>query len=180
MNFEDLVNKAGKPIVCPKYNYVFRQGDNDDSLYFLKQGLLKAYYIGSDGKETIKSFIQSGNVIGNLGAMHTHEACTFNVIALQDSQLIQLPFSQLIDAVKNSHEVAQKVITILMGLSVKKERREYEFLSLSAEERYKSFCNTSPQLLASLTQRDIALYLGITPVALSRIKKRIDKLEASI
>ncbi|TBR41943.1 Crp/Fnr family transcriptional regulator [Marinomonas agarivorans] len=173
MNFEDLVKKVGSPIVCPKQRHVFRQGDDDDNLYLLQQGLLKAYYIGNDGRETIKSFIQPDNVIGNLGAAYAHEACTFNVVALQDSQLIRIPFKQLIDAVKDSHEVAQKVLAILMSLSIKKERREYEFLSLSAEERYRAFCDTSPQLLESVTQSDIALYLGVTPVGLSRIKKRV-------
>lgn len=178
MNFETLIKNEGHAIACPKRQHLFRQGEYDDNLYLLQKGLLKTYYVTNDGKETIKSFIQADNVIGNLSAAYAQEACTFNVVALQDSQLIRIPLKRITEAVQESHEIAQKVLAVLMSLSIKKERREYEFLSLSAEERYRAFCNKSPQLLESVTQSDIALYLGITPVALSRIKKRV-QLESS-
>ena len=57
-------------------------------------------------------------------------------------------------------------------ISQKKEQREYEFLNFSAEERYQKFAAENAQLIDHLTQNDVARYLGITPVALSRIKKR--------
>ena len=53
---------------------------------------------------------------------------------------------------------------------MKKERREYEFLCLSAEERYRLLIKRSPDLVRQVTQNEIARYLGITPVALSRIR----------
>ena len=55
---------------------------------------------------------------------------------------------------------------------MKKERREREFLTESAEERYRMLLERSPALFDKVTQKDIARYLGITPVALSRIRKR--------
>ena len=60
-----------------------------------------------------------------------------------------------------------------MGL--KKELREHDLLCLSAEERYRNFLNDSPALVERITQMDMARYLGITPIALSRIKGRLSK-----
>ncbi|RMZ62145.1 Crp/Fnr family transcriptional regulator, partial [Vibrio anguillarum] len=37
---------------------------------------------------------------------------------------------------------------------------------------YQQFCNSYPNLLERLTDYQIAAYLGITPISLSRIKKR--------
>ncbi len=54
-----------------------------------------------------------------------------------------------------------------------KESREREFLILDAEERYKLFLKTFPNVEHRIKQHYIASYLGITPVALSRIRKKM-------
>jgi len=43
---------------------------------------------------------------------------------------------------------------------------------VSAEERFHLLLEASRELIDSVTQKDIAHYLGITPVALSRIRGR--------
>ena len=53
------------------------------------------------------------------------------------------------------------------------QNREYELLCLSAEERYVRHLDNTPELFDLVTQNEIARYLGVTPVGLSRIKKRL-------
>ena len=50
------------------------------------------------------------------------------------------------------------------------ERREYQFLALSAKERYQQFRSDYPGLEQRISQAQIASYLGINPVTLSRIR----------
>lgn len=57
-------------------------------------------------------------------------------------------------------------------LYIKKETREAEFLLDDAETRYQRFQSSYPGLEERLTQYHVASYLGITPVALSRIRNR--------
>ncbi|MCG7923247.1 MAG: Crp/Fnr family transcriptional regulator [Candidatus Thiodiazotropha lotti] len=173
MSFEKFAKQHGQPLSVARHDCVFRQGDQDGMLYFVISGLLKAYYVSFEGKESIKSFIQAGSTIGSLSATYKGLPCTFSLMALEDTQLIRLPFKELVDATHNSHAIAEEVIQILLTLSMRKEQREYEFLSLPAEERYLNLCKRDPELVTRLTQNDIARYLGITPVALSRIKKRL-------
>ena len=61
---------------------------------------------------------------------------------------------------------------------VLKERREQEVLELSAEERLVKFWEEHPHLKGRIPQRDVAAYLGITEVALSRIMSRRRKRAA--
>lgn len=56
-----------------------------------------------------------------------------------------------------------------MAFAMKKEQREYELLCLSAQQRYQALLARKPDIYDFVTQGDIAKYLGITPVALSRI-----------
>lgn len=60
----------------------------------------------------------------------------------------------------------------LLKFALTKERRETEFLTESAEVRYRMLFDSSPELFDKVTQKDIARYLGITPVALTRIRNR--------
>lgn len=48
-----------------------------------------------------------------------------------------------------------------------KESREKEFLTGSAEKRYRMLIDRSPELFDKVTRKKIARYLGIAPVALS-------------
>jgi len=152
---QSIFEVIGKPIEIRKGGVLFKQGDIDTSVYVVKSGLLKAYYLTFEGKELVKSFISEGEFIGSLIACKSME-----------------PFSDLQAASTSNPEVSASVINALINLAVKKEKREYEFLCLSAAERYALFKHRTPNLIDRVTQNDIARYLGITPVALSRIKHR--------
>ena len=58
-------------------------------------------------------------------------------------------------------------------IAVRKAKREAAFLLDSAERRYLDFLQESPELAERLPLYHIASFLGITDVALSRIRKRI-------
>lgn len=173
MNLNQFLTEHGKKLTIAKHDHVFSQGDQDDSVYFVQSGLLKAYYLSSEGKERIKSFLKPGMSIGSLTCAHKGLPCSFSLLALKKSELVQVPFAKLRQASQTTLALADLLIESLLNLSMKKELREYEFLNLSAEERYRALCEGDPELLDQLTQNDVARYLGITPVALSRIKKRL-------
>lgn len=63
---------------------------------------------------------------------------------------------------------------------MKKEARERELLILNAVERYRVFLREYPDLEKRIKQHMIASYLGITPVALSRIRKEISSAHTPV
>lgn len=173
MNLSTFIINEGTTITKVAGEHVFRQGDEDKSLYLIKQGLLKAYYVSAQGKESIKSFIQSDNIIGSLYTAYTQHKNPFSLVCLEPTTLVKFDFNRLVEQSQHDHELANSLIEILLQLSMKKEKRERELLCLSAEQRYQLLKEQSPQLLEKVTQNDIARYLGITPVGLSRIKRRV-------
>lgn len=168
-----FMSKAGSLHCRKKGDHVFRQGDKDRNIYVIKNGLLKAYYLSEDGKEHVKSLLVEGAFIGSMTACHSGQGSSFSLVCLEDSELIALQFDELKTLAENNLDVAQFVINGLLELSMKKERREYEFLCMSATDRYQAIRDRDPALLERVTQNDIARYLGVTPVALSRIKSRL-------
>jgi CRP-like cAMP-binding protein len=172
MEFEEFIRTQGRPMCLAVGDHIFRQGDEDQSVYFLQEGLLKAYYLSEEGKENIKSFIQPGELIGSLAAAYLKKECSFSVVCLEPSVVTEFEFDTLFAATKDDLELASAMVEHLLDFSMKKERREKEFLTESAEERYRMLLDRSPELFDKVTQKDIARYLGITPVALSRIRNR--------
>ncbi len=173
MNFHDLLHTEGVTIKKQKGEHIFMQGDSDSALYLVQSGLLKAYYTSNDGKEFVKSFFLPDTIIGSLMSAHSsEEKCSFSLVCLEPSRLRSIPFKIFREYGKKDLEIANNIIELLLQLAIKKEKREFEFLCLSAEERFCKIAETSPMLLEKVTQNDLARYLGITPVGLSRIKKR--------
>ncbi len=173
MQLEEFIQEHGKQISFSADRHIFMQGDENGSLYYIKEGLLKAYYIPGDGKELIKSFLFSGDIIGSMTAIYDKDVCSFNLLSLRESSVLSLPFEILHQKASSDLELSGEVINLLINFSMKKERREFELLCLSAEQRYILLQQRHPEIFEYVTQNDIARYLGITPVALSRIKKRV-------
>ena len=172
MKFSEFVASNGKQARIETGEHVFRQGDDDQSIYLLGEGLLKAYYLSDGGKETIKSFVLPGDTISSLSSAYRKTPCTFNLIALEPSAVVGIEFDTLYANSQTDLELALEVMNLLLEFAMKKERREREFLTESAEDRYRLLIEQNPELVDKVKQKDVARYLGITPVALSRIRAR--------
>lgn len=172
MKLDELLKLKGNTIEKQKSDHVFIQGDADKSLYYVKSGLIKAYYTSEEGKEFIKSFLLPGDLIGSMTSAVSEGNCSFSLVCLEPSSLIRIPFEVLQEYSRNDLELANMMIQLLIRFSMKKEKREYELLCLSAEERFSRLLESTPAILEKVTQNDLARYLGVTPVGLSRIKKR--------
>ena len=172
MDFKGYLKEYGKPVLMEKGAHVFRQGDQDTALYFIQKGLLKAYYLTLEGKEMIKSFLLPGDVMGSLKAAYKGQGNSFSLLCYEESELIQIDFSHLMKLGLEEKEITGTLFNFLLELALKKEQREYEFLCCTAQERFDLIKDRTHDLLEKIPQKEIALYLGITPVALSRILNR--------
>lgn len=170
--FQELVSNHGRPLIIEAGEHVFLQGDRCSTVFLVRKGLLKAYYIRADGKEHIKSFQPEGSIIGSMVALIDQEPSTFSLVALEPSDLVSLPYAKLEAAAKESLELSNALISFLSAYGRRKERREYELLCLSPENRYLQLLTSSPSLTERISQAELASYIGVTPQALSRIKRR--------
>ena len=180
MKFNDYVQISGAPVNIKSGACVFRQGDAHESIYVVTSGILKAFYLSESGVEMIKSFVFADEIIGSLSSAHWNDLASFSLTALEDSTLLKLNFGHLYSSAQSDSELARDVMDRLLEYGRNKERREKELLTMSAEERYRALLLEAPDSLHRIKQKDIARYLGITPVALSRIRSEIKRLELRV
>lgn len=175
MRLDQFIAQRGRSIALASGEALVRQGDCNPPSYYLQSGLLKACYLTSDGKEFIKSFIDADSLIGSVSSALAAEPSPFGLVALEECHLVRFSLRELqVEAAKDL-ELAKQVIERLIRVLAQKEQREREFLTLSPEERYVALKKERPSLFERVSQNDIARYLGVTPVGLSRIKGRLAK-----
>lgn len=151
---------------------LFSQDDAHPFIYVVRQGLLKFTYLDEQGIEWTKSIVAEGQFFASLAALRSGQA-SFSVNAIETSVLERLPYGTLEQLADRDLGWSRMVRHALMFFAERKERRERQFLTMSAEARYRLLLDEEPHLAARTPQKDLAAYLGITPVGLSRIAKRV-------
>ncbi len=151
-----------------------KAGDVCNELCFIVEGLLRVYYIDQAGNEVNQHFYQANEVIAPISALMNNEACQYYIQAIEPTQVMLADYHQLSDLGRSNTQWLQLEIKLLQTVFIKNSRREARLLLGNAEQRYKWFQKEFPELNLKLPQYHVASFLGITPVSLSRLKKKID------
>lgn len=155
--------------------YLFRTGDSARSVFFVAEGLVKMVYETRDGQEWIKAFAGTNMFFASLSALQPQGVASFSVLALGQTVVEQVDY-QTIVTLAGRHIEWQRVLARAFEIyGSRKETRERALLTQSPEERYRSFLLEYPDIAAQISQKDLAGYIRITPVALSRIKARMNR-----
>lgn len=150
-----------------------RAGETPGYFAFVIQGLFRYYYLDENGNEFTKGFFLENSVISAYSALIQNRESYFSIEALEDSLIVVVKYQTWKEIAENELCWKNFLLSLLEKGYCIKEAREREFLLFDAEERYRSFLNTYPGLEKRVKQHLIASFLGITPVALSRIRKKM-------
>ncbi len=142
--------------------------------FFLIDGLARYYYLTENGKEFNKSFAEKpGHLLSSISSVSKGEKAPFSVEILSDFTTLFISYKDFLYLGSQYQAWNSLNLRIFENLIIKKERREADFLLLSATQRYEKFLSEYSMISSVVPNYHIASYLGITEVALSRIKKKM-------
>lgn len=158
-----------------KGDYLLQAGDTTLEIGIILNGLFRLYYTDNNGKEHIKSFRRSGELIGAYAEMLLNIPSRTYVQAMEASKLVLISRNDFLPFY--AHHSCWQTIGRMVAEEhfLAKEQREFEFLQLDVLERYNKFKDDFGSLMGKIPQHQIASYLGITPVALSRVLSKSRK-----
>ncbi|HET8736143.1 MAG TPA: Crp/Fnr family transcriptional regulator, partial [Pricia sp.] len=99
--------------------------------------------------------------------------CEYQIQALTETMLwriSQKDLQRVYGQTKMGDKIGRKNAENLFLI---KSQRELSLLNKTAEERYLELFSHRPELIRHIPLKFIASYIGVTPQALSRIRKRI-------
>jgi CRP/FNR family transcriptional regulator len=179
---EDIVQR-GKPL--QKGSYLYRQGDEFQSVFAVRSGALKAYRTTDDGREQVTGFYFPGEILGMDGISNNTYASSAR--ALETAAVCEIPFSslqQLSSDMPNlqrhffqlmSREITEDQLLItLLSKNSADERVAALMLSISARNARRKLSATRFRL--PMSRVDIGNYLGLTVETVSRVFSRMQKM----
>lgn len=134
---------------------------------FLVKGVIRIYDIDAEGNQWNKVFLSTPSFL--LGNPNFEEKSIHFVETITPCEVIEFPIKFIQDILMKYPEARAIQTKILHHLFDKKSKREYDFLTLNAKERYLKYQKEYAQIIDDIPQFHVASYLGITTTQLSRI-----------
>ena len=151
------------------------QGSVCHEVGFIFSGSFRFFFL-KEGVELSNFFSFKGELVSSYNSFLRREPSLLNIQAMEDSVVICFSYSAL-QQLSNNPKTA--FIMERFGRMVAEyiiccyEERMISFISQNPEERYRQLLQKQPDLVQRIPQHYVANYLGITPVSLSRIRKRL-------
>ncbi|WP_268849367.1 Crp/Fnr family transcriptional regulator [Flavobacterium aestivum] len=156
----------------PKNHFLLKAGQVENHLSFVETGIIRIYIPKEENDLTFAFAFDNGFVSG-YDSFLTQIPSTYHIETLTTTTLWQLTYKDL-QAIYHETEIGNAIgRQASEDLFLKKSKRELSLLNETAEQRYLNLFTEQPKLIKQIALKHIASYIGITPQALSRIRKRI-------
>ena len=148
-------------------------GDVAKDGFFIVKGCLRFYYLTDEGKE-ITGFVFQENMFAGSHESYFSQVPSIQVLeTLEDSELLCLSFSALNELYEEVPRMNIMIRKLLEQRMANAQRVVASLIIHKPEERYTRLLDQQPELLQRIPHHILATYLGITPVSMSRIRKKI-------
>ena len=153
---------------------LLRAGDVWSHLLWVERGSFRLYYLDRQGRAANKNFYLEGAMFWPITPALAQSPSRFWVEALEPGQVWKLPWPSWQTAAQTFEPWQRLERQVLARLLEDKMDREQQFLQCTATERYQALLSAHPDWAKRIPLRHLASYLGITDVALSRIRRRLN------
>jgi CRP-like cAMP-binding protein len=152
----------------PKRSTMTTAGETERYMYYVVSGVQKSYFIHNN-REHIIAFTYPPSFSGVPDSFFDQSPSPCFLETVSDSSFLRISFQQhetMINRYRSLETLFRKTVEqYLSGLL----QRHYELMSLSVEERFRTFTKRSPHLFQLVPQKDLAAYLRIDPTNFSKL-----------
>lgn len=170
----EFVEAHGETVRYKKGDFYAEEGKVSRYGGFVKSGYFKYCVVSSKGEYAVTGFSFPEECVMDYTRSFLHDSPSMmSIIAGRDSEVIQLPIPTL-----REHLLANNPAIVTEITETVLEEAYSRYLNLyrkSPTERYIELTKQYPGLIDKVTLRDIASYLLIDPVYLSRIRKKLSQ-----
>lgn len=154
-----------------KGQLILRRGQIANQFFYIKSGALRFFYGEFDEQLTAWVVFQN-EFFTEISSLSPQKPTRFNIEAIEDTELLCIDKQEMEKLYKQFPTWQEFGRITWETMAVRMINQIISFQTLSAEERYLEFIANS-ELVKRIPVKQLASYLGITPNALSRIRKNI-------
>lgn len=169
---KQMLEVALEPVNLKKGETLIAELEVSKYIYFIEQGALKNHYIDESGNKNVVWFGFEGDICFSLSAYfdiaYYHEC----MVLLEDAQLYRMPVSKIKSFYDSHIEWANWGRKFVEYHLIKFYREIDEHRPLDAKSRYVKLMEQDENIRQRVPLKDIASYLGVSPVTISRFRKQ--------
>jgi len=155
---------------------LYYENEQISKLFFLVDGLAKAYKIDKNDNEIFLYYIQNNNILCEISSIEDYTFSTYsNISFIEKSQILSIDYQLFKKYFLDTNILTNNLIKEIINRSKKLEsliNREFIF---DAVTKVSMMIGTDLKMFNKLKRHDIALILNIQPATLSRVLNRLKK-----
>ena len=167
-----LLQFATSKVIAASEIYI-PEGKIFKKIIYIKKGILRIFFVTASGEEKTFFFRWEGQIAAIPECIFDNQPTRQTWQALEDCELMEIDF----DIVEKLSENNISHIKIRLGFAEKMFldalKRVESFVLDKPEERYQKLIIQKPEIVKRVADKHIASFIGVTPVSLSRIRKRL-------
>ena len=171
----DLVSDLILVEVYEKGDVFIERGKKNNKEYFVYEGVCRSFLLNPEGEEVTISYFLEGSVLSPNKTRTANQISHLNFQALTKLTVASLNADKFEQLMINYIDIREFGNLVLQNELLAKVEKEIGLASLNAKERLILFREKYHFLENLISHVDIASYLGITNISLSRLRKELMK-----
>jgi CRP-like cAMP-binding protein len=156
-----------------KLAHLVTAGEPFKHLLFVHEGVIRYYHVDEvTGDERTGQFFEEGAVYTDVASFIGDKPSTQYVQALSRCQILMIPRAAIYAAFNADHSMERFGRLMLEQAVIGAQSRTAGLMNKNLDERYRSFVAARPTVARRVPQYLIASFLGVTPEALARARRR--------
>lgn len=155
-----------------KNDVISYQDKVEDYVNFITHGIARIYHEG-DLKQTTVDIRFENSFVSSYDSFLSRLPSKYIVEAVTDIRLLSIHYDdiqKIYNETESGNVIARKITEQNF---LHKERRQFNLLTKTPTEYYQFLTENFPQYITQVPLNYIASYIGVTPQALSRIRKNL-------
>ncbi len=154
---------------CKRKALLTTAGEVEQHLYFVTEGIQRAFYLTEDDKEATLVFTYPLSFSGVADSFLLQQPSKYYLETLTASTFLRTSYRQVEGLMKKHHEfetlIRKAVSASLAGVL----ERQIELQCFTAEQKFRVLLKRSPHLLTMIPHKYIAQYLGMDATNFSKL-----------
>lgn len=147
---------------------ITRTGETEKYLYFVLDGVQRAFYAGKD-KEPTLVFTYAPSFSGVMDSFLTQQPSRFHLETITATRCMRMHYNDFVILRAAFPSVERWLALALAQVLAGTLERQVELLAFSAEEKFTSLLSRSPHLLNLIPHKYLASYIGVDPATFSKM-----------
>lgn len=158
-----------QPFECKRKTLLTAAGETERYLYFVLDGVQRAFYSGGDRQEATIVFTYAPSFSGVADSFLTQTPSSFFLETLTPSRFLRTTYRQVEEQMEAYPAIRKSILLFTSFILKGVLQRQAELQCFSAEEKFRALLTRSPHLLQLISHKYLASYLGIDPATFSKL-----------